>query len=325
MKNQIFNNNNNNKIKDEIFSPLYGVKITNGLLKEVFDNNIAFIQSINIDSALYYFRKRIGKEAPGEPYRGHFDDNLYGQSASNILMGAGNMLRWIKHEKLRELVDLIISEIKDCADIDGYSYAIDRQFFATKEYPHYVRIWFTYGLYAAYLSGNQDAGLILKNWQNWFNNECTDLPVIKYLNLAFQGVVCSPYVYNTPFGSWQDIETTQKYYEEPWRLAQFILGEKDAVQTRHQHGYEPHPHGTEIEAFEGYLDLYKATGSYYYLNAVNEFYNAYKKGFQHVGGGIVLCGANCEQRSCSTVERLIIIVVVFKLINFVSFQRITGK
>jgi len=204
-------------------------------------------------------------------------------------MGAGNALRWVKHDKLREMVNLIIAEIKDCADPDGYLMAIDRRFYATKEYPHYVRIWFTYGLYAAWLSGNKDAGILLKNWQNWFNNEFTDLPVIKYLNLAFQGNVCSPFVYNTPFGSKQDIEITQKYYEEPWRLAQFILGQEDAVQTRHQHGYEPHPHGTEIEGFEGYLDLYKATGSYYYLNAVESFYKAYKEGFQHVGGGIVLC------------------------------------
>ena len=289
MMKQVFNNNEKNKVKDEVFTPLYGVKLTGGLFKKAFDNNMSFVQSVNIDSALYHFRSRVGKDAPGEPYRGHFDDNLYGQSAAHILMGAGNALRWVEHDKLRETVDIIIKEIKDCADPDGYLMAIDRQFFATKEYPHYVRIWVTYGLYAAYLSGNQDAGLLLKNWQNWFNNEFTDLPVIKYLNLAFQGLVCSPFVYNTPFGSKQDIETTQKYYEEPWRLAQFILGQKDAVQTRHQHGYEPHPHGTEIEGFEGYLDLYKATGNYYYLNAVNAFYDAYKSGFQHVGGGIVLC------------------------------------
>jgi len=289
MSTQYLNNNEKNKVKEEAFTPLHGIKLTNGLLKKCFDNNISFLQSINIDSALYHFRQRAGKDAPGEPYRGHFDDNLYGQSAAHILMGAGNALRWGEHKELRDLVSLIIDEIKDSTDPDGYLMAIDRRYFATREYPHYVRIWVTYGLYAAYLSGNKDAGILLKGWQNWFNNEFTDLPVIKYLNLAFQGNVCSPFVYNTPFGSWQDIETTQKYYEEPWRLAQFILGQEDAVQTRHQHGYEPHPHGTEIEGFEGYLDLYKATGSYYYLNAVEAFYNAYKEGFQHVGGGIVLC------------------------------------
>ena len=299
MRRQIFDNNENNKIKDKIFTPLYGVKLNDGLFKRVFENNAEYLQSINIDSALYWFRKRAKKDAPGEPYRGHFEDNLHGQTAGLLLMGAGNALRWAENEKLREIVDRIIDEIKNCGDEDGYIMAIERRLFATKEYPHYVRIWITYGLYAAYLSGNADAGILLKNWQNWFNHECGDLPVIKYLCLAYQGTVCSPYVYNTPFGTKKDIEITQKYYEEPWRLAQYITGEKDAVQTRRQHGAEPHPHGTEIEAFEGYLDLYKATGNYYYINAANAFYEAYKKDWQHAGGGIVMCEAEISAPGCA--------------------------
>ena len=296
---QIFDNNKNNKIEDKIFTPLYGVKLKGGLFGQVFLNNIEYLQSINLDSALYWFRKRAGKAAPGEPYRGHFEDNLHGQTAGLMLMGAGNALRWGENEKLRKIVDVIVAEIKECADLDGYLMAIERELFATKEYPHYVRIWLTYGLYAAYLSGNKDAGILLKNWQNWFNDECGDLPVIKYLCLAFQGTVCSPFVYNTPFGNKKDIEITQKYYEEPWRLGQYIMGEKDAVQTRRQHGVEPHPHGTEIEAFEGYLDLYKATGNYYYINAAHAFYEAYKKDWQHAGGGIVMCEAEISTPGCA--------------------------
>jgi DUF1680 family protein len=299
MNSQIFDNNENNKIKDKVFTPLHGIELTGGLLLRAFENNIKYLQTINIDSALYWFRKRAKKYAPGEPYRGHFEDNLHGQTAGLLLMGAGNALRWAECESLREIVDYIIGEIKDCGDPDGYIMAIERELFATKEYPHYVRIWITYGLYAAYLSGNSDAGILLLNWQNWFNNECGDLPVIKYLCLAFQGTVCSPYVYNTPFGTKKDIEITQKYYEEPWRLAQYINGEKDAVQTRRQHGIEPHAHGTEIEAFEGYLDLYKATGNYYYINAAFAFYEAYKKDWQHAGGGIVMCEAEISTPGCA--------------------------
>ncbi|MCL2517264.1 MAG: glycoside hydrolase family 127 protein [Oscillospiraceae bacterium] len=299
MKHQIFDNNENNKIKEKVFTPLYGIKLGDGLFSRVFENNIKYLQKINVDSALYWFRKRAGKDAPGEPYRGHFEDNLHGQTAGLILMGAGNALRWTENKKLRETVDFIIGEIKSYGDNDGYIMAIERELFATKEYPHYVRIWITYGLYAAYLSDSKDAGILLKNWQNWFNNECGDLPVIKYLSLAFQGVVCSPFVYNTPFGTKKDIEVTQKYYEEAWRLGQYIMDEKDVVQTRRQHGYEPHPHGTEIEAFEGYLDLYKATGNYYYLNALKSFYETYKKDWQHVGGGIVMCEFEKSTPGCA--------------------------
>ncbi|MCL2160227.1 MAG: glycoside hydrolase family 127 protein, partial [Oscillospiraceae bacterium] len=299
MTGQIYDTNQKNKIKDQIFSPLYGVRLNGGLFGRVFETNIEYLQTINVDSALYWFRKRAKKESPGEPYRGHFEDNLHGQTAGLLLMGAGNALRWAKNEKLRELVESIIGEIKDCADSDGYLMAIERELFATMEYPNYVRIWLTYGLYAAYLSGSLDAGILLKNWQNWFDNECGDLPVIKYLCLAFQGVVCSPFVYNTPFGSAKNIETTQKYYEEPWRLAQYIMKEKNAVQNRRQHGLEPHAHGTEIEAFEGYLDLYRATGNHYYLNAVNAFYEAYKRDWQHIGGGIVMCEGEDSAPGCA--------------------------
>ena len=62
-----------------------------------------------------------------------------------------------------------------------------------------MRIWLTYGLTAAALAGNPQAFDMLRRWQDWFNT-CDDLPVIKYLMLAFQGVVASTYLYNTPIG-----------------------------------------------------------------------------------------------------------------------------
>jgi DUF1680 family protein len=67
------------------------------------------------------------------------------------------------------------------------------------------------------------------------------------------------------------------------------MREPKAIETRRQPGYEPHPHGTELEAFEGYLDLYRATGKHYYLRAVMNAYDMYKQKWQHVGGGIVMC------------------------------------
>ncbi|MDR2184770.1 MAG: glycoside hydrolase family 127 protein [Treponema sp.] len=285
---QVINNNEKNKIPDRIFSPLRGVRLTDGLFARVFQNNIQYLQKVNIDSALYWFRKRAGKAAPGKPYRGHFEDNIKGQTAGLVLMGAGNALRWVKDANLEKMVNTIVDEIKACSGDDGYLMAVPREQFGTLEYPHYVRIWLTYGLYAAALGGRADALDMLRRWQDWFNR-CDDLPVIKYLSLAFQGVVCSPFVYNTPIGKPEDIETTVKYYEEDWRLGQFIMREPHAVETRRQPGVEPHPHGTELESFEGYLDLYRATGKHYYLRSVMNAYEMYKRDWQHVGGGIVMC------------------------------------
>jgi DUF1680 family protein len=287
-KGQIVNNNEKNKIPDRIFSPLYGVTLKDGLFAGVFQNNTLFLQKVDLDAALYWFRKRAGKPAPGKPYRGHFEDNIKGQTAGLILMGAGNALRWGPNPDLEKLINSIVEEIKKCGDDDGYLMAVPKEQFGTLEYPHYVRIWLTYGLYAAALGGNPDALDMLRRWQDWFN-QCDDLPVIKFLNLAFQGVVCSPFVYNTPVGKREDIDVTIRYYEEDWRLGQFIMREPHAIETRRQPGIEPHPHGTELEAFEGYLDLYRATGKHYYLRAVMNAYEMYKRDWQHVGGGIVMC------------------------------------
>ena len=285
---QIVNNNAKNKIPDRIFSPIKGVSLYESLFSKVFNNNIKFLRKIDVNGALYWFRKKAGKNAPGQPYRGHFEDNIKGQTAGLLLMGAGNALRWVKDPDLEKLVNGIVDEIKECSEDDGYLMAIPKEQFGTLEYPGYVRIWLTYGLYAAGLGGNQEALDILRRWQDWFNR-CDDLPIIKYLTLAFQGVVASPFVYNTPIGKREDIDTTIQYYEEDWRLGQFIMREKQSIAIRKQPGYEPHPHGTELEALEGYLDLYRATGKHYYLRAVLNAYEMYKRDWQHAGGGIVMC------------------------------------
>ena len=294
---QIFNNNENNAVKDRIFTPLYGVKLQDGLFCEVFHKNFEYLKKIDVDAALYWFRKKAGKNAPGKPYRGHFEDNIKGQTAGMILMGAGNALRWEKNKELEDIVNTIVAEMKDCSEDDGYLMAVPKMQFGTLEYPHYVRIWLTYGLYGAALGGNEDALEMLRTWQDWCN-QCDDLPIIRYTSLSFQGVVCSPFVYNTPIGKKEDIEVTQKYYEEDWRLGQFIMRENNCIQKRNQPGYEPHPHGTELEAFEGYLDLYRATGKYYYMRAVLNAYQMYKEEWQHVGGGIVMCEFGDSHPGC---------------------------
>ena len=288
MGKQWFDNNSKNAIQDKIFTPLRGVKLKEGLFADTFYNNNSYLKKIDMDAMLYWFRKKAGKDAPGEPYRGHFEDNIKGQTAGMVLMGAGNALRWTEDSELSAIVDEIVDEIKACSEEDGYLMAVPKEEFGTLEYPHYVRIWLTYGLYGAALGGNKDALEMLRNWQDWFN-QCDDLPIIKYLSLSFQGVVASTFVFNTPIGKKKDIDVTIEYYEEDWRLGQFIMKEANCIQKRNQPGIEPHDHGTELESFEGYLDLYRATGKHYYLRAVLNAYDLYQRDWQHPGSGIVMC------------------------------------
>ncbi len=298
---QYYDYNHKLKVPDLLFTPLNGVELKDGLFKEVFDNNIKFnLEQLDMDRMRYWFDVKMGKPTSAEPYKGHFEDHLKGQTASQYLMCAGNTLRWTENQELRRGMNEILDFMEESQEDDGFLMPIDKFCFAFKEYPHYVRIWLTYGLLAAYLAGEERAAKMLRRWQDWFNS-CPDLPVIKYLELAFQGVVASPVVYTTPIGTKEDIEVTEKYYTEDWRLGEFLSFDRECVSNRHQHGHEPHAHGSELEGMEGYLDLYRVNGKPYVFNAVLNCILLYKMDWQHAGGGIVMCerlkGGKNAQRS----------------------------
>lgn len=289
---QYFDYNARMAVPDQLFTPLHGVTLTGGLFRRVFDNNIQFtLKRLDMDRMRYWFDVKQGRTPKAERYSGHFEDNLKGQTASQFLMGAGNSLRWEEHAELRKAMTEVVDFIAEAAEDDGFLMPFDKRNFAFLEYPHYVRIWLTYGLIAAARGGEPRAFALLRRWQDWFNR-CPDLPVIKYLMLAFQGVVASPSVFVTEIGCSQDMEICREYYEETWRLAQFIARERDAVHIRRQPGKEPHPHGSELEGFEGYLDLYRYYGAPYLLNAVKGCWDLYVRDWQHPGGGIVMCEAS---------------------------------
>lgn len=288
MISQVYDYNEKMCIPDILFSPLSGVTLTEGLFYDVFENNKRFLHKLDMGAMMYWFDVKTGTPTDSEPYRGHFEDNLKGSTLSMFLMGAGNILRWCDDDALREKVHILMERLRTAAEDDGFLMPVDKRDFAYREYPHYVRIWLTYALTAVGISCEEDAFSLLRRWQDWFNN-CPDLPVIQYLELAFQGIVASTSMYATPIGTREDIEVTIDTYEERWRLAQFMRRERDAVHIRRQPGAEPHAHGSELEGIEGYLDLYRATGRNYYYHAVIGAHELYKRDWQHVGGGIVMC------------------------------------
>ncbi len=269
----------------EVISPLVsvpvtGVRLTGGLLKRAHDDNIGYLKNLSLDSILYWFRVKAGLPAPGEPYRGHFEDNIKGQTAGLFLMGAANSLRWQEDAELRRRVNVIVDCIDACKEPDGFFEPIPKNEFGTKEYPNYVRVWLNYGLKAASLIGNEKALPLMRGMQSWFNR-CDERVIAKDLILGFQGVIANTTVYLSEVGLPEDLDTTVNYYQENWWLGQFIRGDDSAVHKR------PTPHGTELEAINAYMDLYIATGKPLYLNAVNSAYRMFKEKWQHVGGGIV--------------------------------------
>jgi uncharacterized protein len=260
--------------------PGTGVRLGSGVMGDAHRNNIEYLKSLSIDSILYWFRDKAGLDAPGEPYRGHFEDNIRGQTAGLFMMGAGNSLRWREDDELRRKLDQIVDTIDATKEADGFIEPIPKVLFGTKEYPNYVRVWLNYGLLAAHMVGNAKALPLMRGMQSWFNR-CDERVIAKDLTLGFQGVISNTTVYLTEAGIQEDLDVTVEYYQENWWLAQLICRDHKAIYAR------PRPHGTELEAITAYMDLYIATGMPLYLNAVNGAYHMFKDKWQHVGGGIL--------------------------------------
>ena len=65
---QYFDYNEKYKVEDKLFSPIYGVKLTGGLFKKVFDNNIKFnLTQLDHDRMRYWFDVKRGIETNAEP------------------------------------------------------------------------------------------------------------------------------------------------------------------------------------------------------------------------------------------------------------------
>jgi len=267
---------------------LYGnVVLTDGRMKEAFDNNISFLKRFDVDRMLYWFRVFAGKDAPSAPYGfdgGHFENNLYGQTAGQFLMGAGSLLLWQEEPLLREKLNQVVEGICECREESGYLVPISHEEFATKEYPNYVRAWLTFGLLAAGYAGNEKAFVMARGMGDWFNH-CDCLPYVKDLNLGFQAILANTALYLSPVGVEEDLAVVQKYYREDWWLEQLQKKEQRAI---YQHPGN-HPHGTLLTTLEGYLDIYRVTGEEFLLECVHSALPMYEEKWQHVGGGIVMC------------------------------------
>ena len=125
-----------------IAPPDDGVELTGGVLAEAHANNIAYLKSLSMDSILYWFRVKAGLPAPGEPYRGHFEDNIKGQTAALFLMGvlAASLVHTISPSSYRRpLVQLISggegsqSVVRRFSEIDRKYQRVKDSFLATIE------------------------------------------------------------------------------------------------------------------------------------------------------------------------------------------------
>ncbi|MBQ4088410.1 MAG: glycoside hydrolase family 127 protein [Clostridia bacterium] len=284
-------------VEYKLNKPMGGVKLTGGVLKTAFDNNVNFLKDFDMDRMLYWYRVHKGKPAPGVPYAalgGHFENNLKGQTAGEFMMGAGPSLLWQEDEQLRSMIKGLLDEMEACRDDDGFIIPIPKEEFNTKEYPNYTRAWITFGLLDAGYAGEEKGFKLARDMSDYFNTSYV-LPYVKDLNLGFQGILANTRQYDAPDGKWEDMQVAIDHYQETWWLEQVIAGDHRAIYDHPGN----HPHSTLLTTLEGYCDLYRATGEKIYIDAVKSALKMYEDKWQHVGGGINMCEHDSYYPGCN--------------------------
>ncbi len=280
-------------IKNRLETPQRNVKMTNGTLKTVFDNNLKFLtDKFPLDDLLYVFRERAGMaNPPGRPFSwDKGGPQVTGSVMGIFLMGAGNALRWEEHPVLKERMNKAIDGLEDCRQPNGFLMGYREQDTPVRENANYVRSWITHGLIDAALAGNPKALTLIRGQLDCFNHSEYLSKVVDrergYIPdhwIPYQGMISSTRMYLSPLGRRDDLDLILNHYQEDWWLEQLIANDDRAIYNR------PESHCYEITAFEAYLDLYRITGDMKYLRAVLNAWEMLRDKWQMPGGSWALC------------------------------------
>ncbi len=292
----VVTDNPGNIIPEEIWKPVTfkartpkgGVEIGDGILRKTMENNIAYLMnSFTFDELVRNFRVKAGK--PVQPLDNRLNNfwfvDLPGQEAGRFLMGAGNTLRWIENEGMRERLDKIVDIIDDCKEPDGYIMAYPKNKIFSGEYGAYTRSWVTHGLIEAGYAGNEKAFPLLRGFYDWFNTSCYLPEMLRRAGQGTQGIIPSTRTYFTPVGKPEDIHVVQRYFQENFWMEQMANRDLKAIWL---YPYD-RPHNYLLTGIEPYLDLYRATGEKKYLDAASGAWDLYHNNWEHIGGSIAIC------------------------------------
>ena len=277
----------------QLQTPAGGVKLTGGVLKQAYDNNVKYLlKNFSENDLLYVFRERAGKpDPPGKPFpwdKG--GPRVTGSVAGLFLMGSGNAVRWEEDQKLRERMNAVVAGIAACRQPNGFIMGYPEKETGLRENANYVRAWITHGLIDAATAGNPEALALIRGHLDWFNH-CGYLGQVVDKNrgyipdhwIPYQGMISSTRMYLSPLGRPDDLKLILDHYQEDWWLAQLLANDDRAIYDR------PESHCYEITAFEAYLDLYRITGDMKYLQAVLNAWEMLRDKWQMPGGSWALC------------------------------------
>ena len=285
----------------QLQAPIRGVKLTRGVLKQTFDNNVQYLlNNFSVDDLLYVYRKRAGiPNPPGKAFSwdtGGYPQGTAPEGAGSVaglfLMGSGNALRWEEDKQLRKRMNAVVAGIAESKQPDGFIMGYPENKTDFRENANYVRSWVTHGLIDTSLAGNSQALPLIRGYLDWFNH-CEYLSRVADKNrgyvpdryIPYQGMISSTLMYLSPLGKLDDLNVILKYYQEDWWLDQLLANDDRAIYDR------PESHCYEITAFEAYLDLYRITGDIKYLQAVLNAWHMLRDNWEMPGGSWALVEA----------------------------------
>ena len=257
-------------------APERGVTLGPGPLKDVLDRNVDYLNH-SFASPSYCDGVDWGEWLPGS-------------NEGRFLAGAGNTLRWGEREDMRRIVDTIIDRVEARMRDDGYfSYYAEDESYAlssgrNSERKNYDRVFWTRGMIAAGMVGNEKAYGLLRRMYDWFNAS-PYLPDMLIGSNATNGLPGGPLVYLSPAGVKDDLITTLRYYDQDYWMR--ALANREPLALSHYPGERPHCYA--LLGFEAFVDQYRATGDTRYLDAVLGGWDIYTSSFKHVGGVTTIC------------------------------------
>ncbi len=268
-------------------TPLASVHLTGGVFEKAVRDNIEYLlESFTVDEMLREFRTRAGKPNPPDLRKpsDFWEKALAGSCAGRFLMGAGNTLRWMENEELRQLMNALVDGIAECRQPNGYIMAYPEDTIFSSERGAYTRSWLTHGLIEAGYAGNPKAFELLRGYYDWFDNNPYLPELLRRAGQGVQGMIANTRMYFTPVGKPADIQVIQRYFQENYWLKQLASREESAIW---RYPYD-HPHSYLITSLEPYLDLYRATGKELYLQAAQGGWDLFHDNWQLPGGSFTM-------------------------------------
>lgn len=270
-------------VKNVVETPLTGIKLHDGLLKKVMDNNVDYLlNSFTAADLVRNFKEKAG--LPCEPLNPNYSlfwmRCLPGSEAGRFLMGAGNTLRWQENDALRKEMDYIVSVIDSCKEPDGWLMAYQKHEIFSGEFGGYTRSWVTHGLIDAGLGGNKRAFELLRGFYDYMDKSPFLREMLFRCDQGPQGVIPFTRTYFTPVGKAEDMKVVMRYFQQNFFIER--LAQHDAsVIWRYPYN---RPHNYLLTAIEPYLDLYRATGAKKYLEAVQGAWDLFHDNWEMPGG-----------------------------------------